>query len=252
MTEPTSRRWLARPHPYIAGRRRAGDLSCPCWSGMPSTAGSRSCSRAGGPAVRCTRSGRYWRSPDKPRFLLPWIWAPLVWCGFVALRRGPSDRERWLLVCLAAPPILCSPWPRCGATPLSLGGAGLSDAGAAARRSDCPPPARPAGCRGSGSARRRRSSSSAWASSRARSASTGCPLSSRYCRSAGTRTSMSSIGPRCEPSSRAAASSTDPGWSSPRPKWHEAGKIDYALGGRVPVICLGPDPRQYGLDRKPR
>jgi hypothetical protein len=30
-------------------------------------------------------------------------------------------------------------------------------------------------------------------------------------------------------------------------KWHEAGKIDYALEGRVPVICLGPDPRQYGL-----
>src|SRR4029077_12697704 len=24
-------------------------------------------------------------------------------------------------------------------------------------------------------------------------------------------------------------------------KWHEAGKIDYALGGRVPVICLGSD-----------
>jgi hypothetical protein len=34
-------------------------------------------------------------------------------------------------------------------------------------------------------------------------------------------------------------------------KWHEAGKIDYALGGRVPVICLGPDPRQYGLVARP-
>src|SRR5215813_2122816 len=32
--------------------------------------------------------------------------APLVWCGLGALRRGPSDRKRWLLVCLAAPPIL--------------------------------------------------------------------------------------------------------------------------------------------------
>jgi len=30
-------------------------------------------------------------------------------------------------------------------------------------------------------------------------------------------------------------------------KWHEAGKIDYALGGRIPVICLGSDPRQYGI-----
>jgi hypothetical protein len=34
-------------------------------------------------------------------------------------------------------------------------------------------------------------------------------------------------------------------------KWHEAGKIDYALGGRIPVICLGPDPRQYGLAANP-
>ena len=34
-------------------------------------------------------------------------------------------------------------------------------------------------------------------------------------------------------------------------KWHEAGKIDYALGGRVPVICLGPDARQYGITANP-
>jgi hypothetical protein len=34
-------------------------------------------------------------------------------------------------------------------------------------------------------------------------------------------------------------------------KWHEAGKIDYALGGRIPVICLGPDARQYGLTANP-
>jgi hypothetical protein len=29
--------------------------------------------------------------------------------------------------------------------------------------------------------------------------------------------------------------------------WHNAGKIDYALGGAVPVVCLDNDPRQYGL-----
>jgi hypothetical protein len=34
-------------------------------------------------------------------------------------------------------------------------------------------------------------------------------------------------------------------------KWHEAGKIDYALGGRVPVLCLGGDARQYGLIANP-
>jgi hypothetical protein len=30
-------------------------------------------------------------------------------------------------------------------------------------------------------------------------------------------------------------------------RWSDAGKIDYALGGRLPVICLGPDAHQYGL-----
>jgi hypothetical protein len=30
-------------------------------------------------------------------------------------------------------------------------------------------------------------------------------------------------------------------------RWSDAGKIDYALGGRLPVICLGPDARQYDL-----
>jgi hypothetical protein len=30
-------------------------------------------------------------------------------------------------------------------------------------------------------------------------------------------------------------------------RWLDAGKIDYALDGRVRVLCLGPDPRQYGV-----
>jgi len=34
-------------------------------------------------------------------------------------------------------------------------------------------------------------------------------------------------------------------------KWHEAGKIDYALGGRIPIICLCSDARQYGIVANP-
>ena len=30
-------------------------------------------------------------------------------------------------------------------------------------------------------------------------------------------------------------------------RWHEAGKIDYALGGRLPVLCLCRDARGYGV-----
>jgi hypothetical protein len=34
-------------------------------------------------------------------------------------------------------------------------------------------------------------------------------------------------------------------------RWHEAGKIDYALGGKWPVLCLCRDPRGYGILAKP-
>ena len=30
-------------------------------------------------------------------------------------------------------------------------------------------------------------------------------------------------------------------------RWNDAGKIDYALGGKIPVICLCDDPREYGV-----
>jgi 4-amino-4-deoxy-L-arabinose transferase-like glycosyltransferase len=33
------------------------------------------------------------------------------------------------------------------------------------------------------------------------------------------------------------------------PQWHAAGKVDYALGGALPVFCLCDDARQYGLVR---
>jgi len=34
-------------------------------------------------------------------------------------------------------------------------------------------------------------------------------------------------------------------------RWHEAGKIDYAFGGRLPVLCLCRDPRGYGVLTRP-
>ena len=106
VTEPTSRRWLMRPHPYVAGIvALVIFLPVLVWNaGHGWVSFLFQGGRAGGrsPPVRPLIVA----VAGQAAFLLPWIWAPLMWCGVVALRRGPSDRERWLLVCLAAPPIL--------------------------------------------------------------------------------------------------------------------------------------------------
>ncbi len=39
-------------------------------------------------------------------FILPWIWLPMMVAFVVALRRGPGEWRHWLLCCLAVPPIV--------------------------------------------------------------------------------------------------------------------------------------------------
>jgi hypothetical protein len=164
-------------------------------------------------------------------------------CGLDALRRGPADMKRWLLVCLAAPPVvfftLVSLWSRVlfhWAAPgylllLPL----LGDAIARSRgkrrwlaatgafvvfgvafiasevRFDWPPLA-------IGTFRLGQDPALAavdWTSLRQQLAARG--LLGR------------------------------PGLVVAATRWLDAGKIDYALQGRATVICLGNDPREYGI-----
>src|SRR6266446_2548038 len=104
-TEPGSRHWLLRPHPYAASIV-ALVVFLPVlvwnaghgWVSLLFQGG-----RAGG---SLHPFGPLLAIAGQAAFLLPWIWAPLLWCGLIALSHGPADRERWLLVCLAVPPIL--------------------------------------------------------------------------------------------------------------------------------------------------
>src|SRR5262245_34746519 len=104
-TEPTSRRWLLRPQPYVAGLIGLA-IFAPVliWNAQH---GWISFLFQGGRATgELHPLGLVFNIGGQAVFILPWIWAPLVWCGLAAVRRGAGDKARWLLVCLAAPALL--------------------------------------------------------------------------------------------------------------------------------------------------
>jgi hypothetical protein len=246
LTEPASRRWLTRPHPYVAALVAvAMFLPVLVWNadhGWVSLLfqGGRTSGffHPLGPLV--TLAG-------EAAFLLPWVWVPLVVCGCIALRRGPADRERWLLVCLAAPPLIVF-------TAASLWGSILFHWAAPGYLMLLP-------LLGDAIARHWRTSRTfrAWLASTAGFVLLGTALFASDCRFNWLPAVTGDFRPGKDPT----LDLVD--WTSLRQdfaarglldrphlvvaamRWSDAGKIDYALGGSVPVICLGPDARQYSL-----
>ena len=249
-TEPTSRRWLRRPQPYIAGAAALMMfLPVLIWNARHGWVsflfqGSRASGhfRPFGPLSAIA---------GQAAFLLPWIWAPLVWCGFLALRRGPSDRDRWLLVCLATPPILAF-------TAAALWGNPLFHWAAPGYLMLVP-------LLGDAIARSRHAGRwiRIWVGATAMFVILGVAIVASEVRfnwlsglvgerPFGRDPSLDLVdwtSLRTELESRGFLDM--PGLVVAALKWHEAGKIDYALGGRIPVICLGSDERQYGLIANP-
>jgi 4-amino-4-deoxy-L-arabinose transferase-like glycosyltransferase len=247
-TEPASRHWLMRPHPYVAGLVALVIFSPVLiwnaehgWVSLLFQGG-----RAGGSLYPF---GPLVAIAGQAAFLLPWIWFPLVWCGVVAARRGPSDAKRWLLFCLAAPPILLF-------TLAELRSNRLFHWAAPGYLMLVP-------LLGEAIARRRQTS---------RLVRIGLGATAVFV-VLGVAVVASEVrfnwlsGSAADSGKKSNLDATD--WTSlktelerrgllDRPglvvaalKWHEAGKIDYALGGRIPVICLGSDARQYGLIANP-
>jgi hypothetical protein len=249
-TEPTSRGWLRRPQPYIAGAV-AFTVFLPVlvwnaehgWISFLFQSG-----RAEGPLHLL---GPLSAIAGQAVFLLPWIWAPLVWCGLLALHRGPSDRERWLLVCLAGPPILVF-------TVAALWGNPLFHWAAPGYLMLVP-------LLGEAIASRWRTSRwvRIWFGATAAFVAFAVVLVASEVRLNWLSAVAEALPLHKDPSLDVVD------WTSLRTelesrglldrprlvvaalKWHEAGKIDYALGGRVPVICLSPDARQFGLAANP-
>jgi hypothetical protein len=242
LTEQQGRRWLLRPHPYGAGLA-ALVVFTPVliWNARH---GWVSFLFQGGRAEgRFNALGPVLTFAGGALFLLPWIWLPLIVCGFGALRRGPADKGRWLLLCLAAPPIIFF-------TLISLWSRVLFHWAAPGYLMLLP-------LLGDAIARRHRSR--VWLAATAAVVVLGAafvgsevqfdwlPLTIGEFR-LGEDPALAGvdwISLRTELAERGLLDR--PGVVVAATRWLDAGKIDYALGGRVPVICLGSDPREYGI-----
>ena len=246
LTEPTSRRWLARPHPYAAGVvALVIFLPVLIWNaenGWVSFLFQAARTEGGFRPM-----GALATLAGTAAFLLPWIWAPLLVSGLLALRRGPSDRERWLLVCLAAPPLILF-------TAASLWSNVLFHWAAPGYLMLLP-------LLGDAVARHwsTRRAVRVWVAGTAGFVLLGCSLFASEVRFDWLPAVIGDFRLGKDPSLDVVD------WTSLRDdlaergllerprlvvatlRWSDAGKIDYALGGRLPVICLGPDAHQYGL-----
>jgi 4-amino-4-deoxy-L-arabinose transferase-like glycosyltransferase len=246
LSEPRSRGWLMRSHPYLAAAVAfALFLPVLLWNARHGWISFRfQAGRAGG---RFDPLGPLAALGGAALYFLPWIWLPLCWCGLAAWRRGSSDPKSWLLLCLAAPPIVFFTlvslvshvlfhWTAPGYLLLMpLLGAALERRWQAGR---------PVG---------------RWLSASAILVLLGVGLfagevrfnwlpQAVWMRTLGKDPLVAAVDWTSLRDALGARGLLDrPGLVVAAIRWLDAGKIDYALDGRVPVLCLGPDPRQYGL-----
>jgi dolichyl-phosphate-mannose-protein mannosyltransferase len=246
LSEPTSRRWLATPHPYVAGLI-AFVIFLPTviwnaehgWVSFLFQGGRVSGSfRPLGPIATLAGESLY---------LLPWVWAPLVVCGLIAARRGPRHPKQWLLVCLAAPIIILF-------AVAALWGNVLFHWAAPGYLMLLP-------LLGDAVARHWRESRLVriWLLATVASVVVGTAVLASEVSFNWLPAVIGDFPAGKDPSLEVVdwTSLRDdladrgllerPGLVIAALRWSDAGKIDYALGGRVPVICLGPDAHQYRL-----
>ena len=246
LTEPAGRRWLSRPQPYVAAAVALALFSpVLAWNakhGWVSFAFQGG--RAGGhfyPLGPLAALG------GAALYFLPWIWLALILCAVDALRRGPAGPERWLLLCLAAPPIVLFTvvalwshilfhWTAPGYLML------VPLLGAAVAR------------HWSASHRLRAASAvtaviviagMALVASQVRFDWLAGAAPALFRRDDPT---MALVDWRALPEELARRGLiVRPDLAVAATRWLDAGKIDYALGGRLPVLCLCADPHQYGV-----
>ncbi len=252
LTTPAGRVWLSRPQPYVAGAVALA-LFAPVlvWNAEH---GWVSLMFQGGRAAvgRLHPFGPLSTLAGEALFLLPWIWLPLILCAGLAARRGWRDPRGWLPLCLALPPILLfaivSLWTHVlfhwAAPGYLMLFPLLGDwVGRHRRHSRC---------------------LRLWLVANAALVSVAVLLVASEVRFNWLPDVIEDFALGADPDIEAVdwtsvAEDLDargllnrPGLVVAATRWSDAGKADYALEGRVPVMCLSPDPREYGLTIRTR
>ena len=106
LTQPTHRAWLRRPQPYVAAvLALAAFAPALVWNAEHGWASfAFQGARAG--AERLLPFGPLTVLGGEALFLLPWLWLPLMVALLRGLRAGPAAWRTWLPVCLGIFPIL--------------------------------------------------------------------------------------------------------------------------------------------------
>jgi 4-amino-4-deoxy-L-arabinose transferase-like glycosyltransferase len=107
LTSRDHRLWLARPHPYLAALLALLVFSpVIVWNATHHWASFAFQGERAEAGARFHPLGPLIVLGGEALFVLPWIWAPMMALFVAALRRGPGAWRTWLLACLAAPPIV--------------------------------------------------------------------------------------------------------------------------------------------------
>ncbi len=255
LTTPGGRRWLRRPLPYAAALVALALFSpVIAWNARHGWVsllfqGSRAHGARWHPFGPLSTLG------GEALFFMPWIFGALLYCLWRAARTGPRDGRGWLLLCLSVPSLLVFVlvslrghvlfhWAAPG---LMMGLPLVGDLVVRHRMSSRPLRAAllataillPLGAVLVGSEVRYN-----WMPDVIEDFALGNDPDLDAVDWANLR-DVAAV--RRISASAGLAGAASPGVVIGAIRWHDAGKIDYVLGGRVPVICLGSDPREYGL-----
>ena len=252
LTCRTHRRWLARPHPYVAGLLALTVFSpVVVWNAAHHWASFAFQGDRAEAGARFHPFGPIVVLAGEALFVLPWIWAPMMVLWIAALRLGPAAWRSWLLACLAAPPIalfaLVAAWSSQRvlfhwAAPGYLMLFPLLGEAVASR---LPSPA----------LRRLLRDTAIFVVLAIAVVATQVrfdwlhPVIARVARQDPDVEAVDWTSLR---TSLAARGLLPPGTVIGVPNWRDAGKIGYALGPDVTIVCLNTDNRQFGIANPPQ